>query len=264
MPLNGLSFSDRPWRMFLSMMGGSLVLYFTLAGLSYLFIFVWQRRRLHPEYVADWRENGRAILWSQLSILGNVAANVPIHLLIARGHSRVYTSVAEHGVPYLIASAALVLVVAETLIYWIHRGLHWGPFFRLFHRHHHSFKQTTPWVSVAFHPLDSFAQASPYHLCAFLFPMHVGLYLLTTVLATVWSTSIHDRISLLRGPFVNHAAHHTIHHWYDNYNFGQYLTLWDRLGGTYRSPRELYAPNHAFLLGSSPRSSGFEIADVGQ
>lgn len=27
-----------------------------------------------------------------------------------------------------------------------------------------------------------------------------------------------------------------MHHLYFNYNYGQYITVWDRLGGTYRKP----------------------------
>lgn len=29
-----------------------------------------------------------------------------------------------------------------------------------------------------------------------------------------------------------------MHHLYFNYNYGQYTTLWDRLGGSYRQPNE--------------------------
>jgi len=29
-----------------------------------------------------------------------------------------------------------------------------------------------------------------------------------------------------------------MHHLYFNYNFGQFTTLWDRLGGSYRKPNE--------------------------
>ena len=37
-------------------------------------------------------------------------------------------------------------------------------------------------------------------------------------------------------PFVNGSAHHTDHHVYYNYNYGQYFTLWDRLGGSFKHP----------------------------
>ena len=37
---------------------------------------------------------------------------------------------------------------------------------------------------------------------------------------------------------INGAACHTMHHLYFNYNYGQFTTLWDRLGGSYRQPNE--------------------------
>lgn len=250
MPIHAFDPSRGPLSVFVSMMIGSWVLYFGLAGLSYLVVFIWQRKRLHPGYRPDLRENLRAILWSQASILGNVLLTLPVHLLIAQGKSRVYFSVAERGWPYFFLSAGLVLVLAETMIYWVHRGLHLRIFYKWFHRHHHSFRQPTSWVSVAFHPVDSFAQAAIYHLCAFLFPLHAGIYLGSTVLATFWSTLIHDRISFVPGGIINHTAHHTMHHWYNDYNLGQYFTFWDRIGGTYRSPEELPLPSHTFLAGA--------------
>jgi len=37
---------------------------------------------------------------------------------------------------------------------------------------------------------------------------------------------------------LNGAACHTMHHLYFNYNYGQFTTVWDRLGGSYRQPNE--------------------------
>lgn len=36
---------------------------------------------------------------------------------------------------------------------------------------------------------------------------------------------------------INGASCHTMHHLYFNYNYGQFTTAWDRLGGTYRKPK---------------------------
>ena len=35
---------------------------------------------------------------------------------------------------------------------------------------------------------------------------------------------------------INGSACHTIHHYYFNYNYGQFTTFWDRVGGSYRKP----------------------------
>lgn len=43
---------------------------------------------------------------------------------------------------------------------------------------------------------------------------------------------------MANSPILNGAACHTMHHLYFNYNYGQYTTLWDRLGGSYRKPNE--------------------------
>lgn len=47
---------------------------------------------------------------------------------------------------------------------------------------------------------------------------------------------IHDGQYLSNDPVVNGTACHTVHHLYFNYNYGQFTTLWDRLGGSYRRP----------------------------
>jgi len=49
---------------------------------------------------------------------------------------------------------------------------------------------------------------------------------------------IHDGEYVANSPVINGAACHTMHHLYFNYNYGQYTTLWDRLGGSYRKPNE--------------------------
>lgn len=49
---------------------------------------------------------------------------------------------------------------------------------------------------------------------------------------------IHDGQHMSNNPVVNGTACHTVHHLYFNYNYGQFTTLWDRLGGSYRRPED--------------------------
>jgi hypothetical protein len=71
------------------------------------------------------RESLRAIGTSLGGNLGNVLLTAPIHWAILAGYSRVYFSVdGVRGAPWLLVSVVLVLLVTETLIYWIHRALH--------------------------------------------------------------------------------------------------------------------------------------------
>lgn len=225
--------------LYLALMSFGVLLYVALAGTSYLLFFVWKRARYHPQYHADREELLRSAKWAMYSIAGNAALMVPVELLIIHGSSKIYFSVDAYGWPYLLASAIAVLVITETLIYWIHRGLHLNFFYRHLHRRHHQFREPTPLASVSFHPLDSFAQAAPYHVCAFVFPLNVWLYHVLITFVTLWAVLIHDRIRFIPTEFVNHSGCHMAHHWYYRYNFGQFFTVWDRLCGTYRHAGDL-------------------------
>ena len=108
------------------------------------------------------------------------------------------------------------------------------------HKLHHKYKDTTPFSAYAFHPLDGWLQGCPYHIFIFLFPMHHLSYFIALGIVGLWTINIHDRVSM-KIPYVNCAAHHTIHHTMFNYNYGQYFTFWDKIGGSYRNPH-MYPP----------------------
>ncbi len=39
-----------------------------------------------------------------------------------------------------------------------------------------------------------------------------------------------------RGSRRAESGHHTLHHWFYHYNYGQFFTFWDRMMGTWRDP----------------------------
>ena len=215
---------------------GGLFVYFALSGASYLIFFVLGRERFHPTYQADPRANASAMKLGAIGTVGNALLMLPFQLAIANGYGRVYWNVDEHGWGWLVASVALYLAFTETCIYWIHRGLHTGVGYRWLHKYHHDWRVPTSWVSMAFHPLDSFLQALPHHLFGFIFPLHGAIYVTMIGFVSLWSVSIHDRVSLVRWRFLNYTGNHTLHHWFASYNYGQFFTIWDRLMGTWRDP----------------------------
>jgi lathosterol oxidase len=231
-----LDLPDHPLVIFAMLSLGGIVLFFVLSGLSYFTFFVSKREHFHHSYQADPAENRSAIKWSVIGIIGNALLIAPIHYFVATGHSQIYYSVSDWGWGYLLASAGLLLVFTETCIYWIHRALHGRLLYRWLHRIHHQYRKPTPFASLAFIPLDSFLQGLPYHISAFLFPLNMWVYLVSVSFVSVWAVLIHDRISFVRWGLINNTGCHTLHHWYYNYNFGQYTTVWDRICGTYRSP----------------------------
>ncbi|XP_051237026.1 lathosterol oxidase-like isoform X1 [Dicentrarchus labrax] len=161
-----------------------------------------------------------------------------------RGHSKLYDNISDSSLGWngVFLSIAGFLFFTDMCIYWIHRCMHHKNIYKHLHKQHHIFKVPTPFASHAFHPLDGFLQSLPYHVYPFIFPLHKGVYLSLFVFVNIWTISIHDGDYRIPGPLIcliNGAAHHVDHHLYFNYNYGQYFTLWDRLGGSYRYPSAL-------------------------
>ena len=52
---------------------------------------------------------------------------------------------------------------------------------------------------------------------------------------------------------INGPAHHTLHHMYFVYNYGQYFTWADRAGGSYRHPVKSDDPLHAVLAADAKK-----------
>lgn len=151
-----------------------------------------------------------------------------------------YHNISDHGILYFFMSIFMVLGVTEFFVYWVHRLEHDIPFlYKKLHHIHHEFVMVTPFCGWAFHPLDAFFQALPMLCVPLLFPVHSGLHMGMTLFLSIWGISIHDNISWVPSPFFLYAAHHTIHHDKGRKkNYGQFLTLWDRVFGTYEAPPE--------------------------
>lgn len=154
-----------------------------------------------------------------------------------QGYAKFYDSLDEAPFPlYNYIQFPLFLLFTDFFIYWIHRGLHHPLVYKTLHKPHHKWIVPTPFASHAFHPLDGFAQSVPYHVFPFLFPMQKFAYVALFAFINIWTIMIHDGEYIANSPIINGAACHTIHHTGFNFNFGQYTTLWDRLGGSYREP----------------------------
>lgn len=142
---------------------------------------------------------------------------------------------------------AVFLLFTDFCIYWIHRWLHIPAIYKRLHKPHHKWVVPTPFASLAFHPLDGYAQSVPYHLVVFILPVHKWIYLGLFVIINLWTIVIHDGDMIsghLLEKYINSPAHHTLHHMYFTCNYGQYFTWADSWGGSYRPPRPDLDPIH--------------------
>lgn len=164
---------------------------------------------------------------------------MPFFLAEVRGYSRLYDVLADEPFRgYNWLQFPFFILFTDMFVYFIHRGLHHPRLYKTLHKPHHKWIMPTPYASIAFHPVDGWAQSLPYHVFPFIFPLQKLAYLALFFFVQVWTVFIHDGEYVANSPVLNGAACHTLHHLYFNYNYGQYTTLWDRLGGSYRKPNE--------------------------
>ncbi|KAK0653754.1 putative Delta(7)-sterol 5(6)-desaturase [Lasiodiplodia hormozganensis] len=229
---------DNVWRQWISLyiitwLFGT-VIYFACATFSYIFIFD-KTTFAHPKFL---KNQVRLEIAQAVRAIPIIAVfTTPIFLLEVRGYSKMYdSSAAGPGLWYDVLQYPLFICFTDFFIYWIHRYLHHPSVYRRFHKPHHKWIMPSPFASVAFHPVDGFAQSLPYHVYPFLFPLQKFAYIALFAFVQVWTVVIHDGEYVAENPVVNGAACHTMHHLYFNYNYGQFTTLWDRVGGSYRRP----------------------------
>ncbi|KAL4791251.1 hypothetical protein BDV19DRAFT_312014 [Aspergillus venezuelensis] len=207
---------------------GSLVVYHTMFD---------KRLLRHPLYLEN---QMRLEIKQGVSAIPVIAIlTAPLFMAEVRGYSKLYDFASEAPFPaYTWLQYPLFVCFTDFGIYWIHRWLHIPVVYRWLHKPHHKWVVPTPFASYAFHPVDGWAQSLPYHVFPFLFPLQKSAYLGLFVFVTLWTVLIHDAEYISHSVVINGSACHTMHHLYFNYNYGQYITLWDRLGGTYREPKE--------------------------
>ncbi|KAF2637791.1 hypothetical protein P280DRAFT_482700 [Massarina eburnea CBS 473.64] len=213
-----------------------VAVYYLIATASYVFVFD-KSTFNHPRYL----KNQIRLEMKQANTAFPIMAvlTAPLFLIEVRGYSKIYDTVDDAPASwYNVAQFPLFLMFTDLCIYWIHRGLHHPNVYKHIHKPHHKWIMPTPFASHAFHPLDGYAQGLPYHLFPFIFPLQKFAYVLLFAFVNIWTVLIHDGEYYAENPIINGAACHTMHHLYFNFNYGQYTTLWDRLGGSYRKPND--------------------------
>ncbi|CAO3673672.1 unnamed protein product [Umbelopsis vinacea] len=215
---------------------GGWFFYLTAACFSY-YVFFDHETMKHPKFLKN--QVSLEIDCAVKAVPGFSLLTVPWFWGEVKGYSLLYEGTTAYGgIPYMALTVAAFLFFTDFGIYWIHRGLHHPSVYKTIHKPHHKWIVPTPFASHAFHPLDGYVQSIPYHLFVYIIPMNKWLYIAMFIFVNCWTVMIHDGNFLLRSSVINSSAHHSVHHLYFNYNYGQYFTLWDRFGGSHRQPTE--------------------------
>jgi len=220
------------------------VRYLVIAGLAAGIFYGLARRwtfahKLQQRWPRN-RDYAREIGYSLLAFAVFSAVAVLVLTGPVRPFTRIYSDVAEHGWPYLIASSAAVLLIHDAYFYWMHRLMHHPKVYRFVHLTHHRSTNPTPWTSFAFHPLEALVEAGIIVFIAFLFPVHPLVILGFVLVMTVYNVYGHLGWELYPSGFARHpigrwintSISHNQHHRYAHSNYGLYFLWWDRWFGT--------------------------------
>lgn len=220
-------------------------------NLSYAWIVCWLLlgERLIG-YRECWRESDGQLgpdLGHTLLNKGLVQALVVTFLSLGLLEGRAPGPLADAAMPLQVLVG---LLASEFGLYWAHRVAHeWPPLWR-FHAVHHSVERLWLVNTGRFHFVDSFA--SVFASMPFLLLSGISMDAIVWVSAITAYIGIltHCNVDMRAGPLTYvfntpqlHRWHHSIDAAVGNNNYGENLTLWDHLFGTfYYRPREHVGP----------------------
>ncbi|MCG5059572.1 MAG: sterol desaturase family protein [Limnoraphis sp. WC205] len=220
-----------------------LIRYFLIAGGTYWLFYSFFGGFFGKQY-SDFQSPNRDLIKNdiELSIISTFVFSVCTALVMYihdSGATRLYSSIDDYGLFYLVISFLGVIFLQDTCFYFFHRVFHHPKLFRWLHRGHHRSNYPTPWTSFALDFFEALIQGLFLIAVVFIIPVHfivLGL-LLTTM--TIWAVVNHLGFELFPA-FPNHwlgkwlisATYHSIHHRNYQIHYGLYFTFWDRLLGT--------------------------------
>jgi sterol desaturase/sphingolipid hydroxylase (fatty acid hydroxylase superfamily) len=146
-----------------------------------------------------------------------------------------------------LAIFILLLVVDSLAVYWVHRLVHRVPLFWRVHRVHHADESVDVSTSLRNHPLEmvlSIPSSAAVILIVGASPTMVVASQTINLAATIWQHAdiqLPQRLERALTWLIVTPAMHRLHHnperrLHDS-NYGELITLWDRLFGSFNAPQ---------------------------
>jgi len=218
--------------------------YVVAAGLAFLVFWRWGRERFRPRLIQGCFPRVARMIhdakWSASTIVIFSLFGLGAHYGGRCGLLRRYSDVGQYGWAWLVGSVVVLAVLQDTYFYWTHRAMHHRLLYRFVHRVHHRSTNPAPWTAYAFAPMEAVVHAAFVPLAWAVLPLHEAAVFGFLVFMIGFNVSGHLSMELRAPGTSRHpvlgwqstTTHHALHHQSFRYNFGLYLTLWDRLMGT--------------------------------
>jgi Delta7-sterol 5-desaturase len=197
-------------------------------GLMHLFI-----QRTLPKSHQLWKE----FAYSMSTVVIFSLVGFGIYSAEHAGLTKIYHTVSDNGIGYMIFSLVAAIVLHDCYFYWTHRLMHHKKIFKYVHRVHHESTNPSPWAAYAFHPWEALVQALVMPILVFVLPLHPLTAFLFLAYMIIRNVIGHLGFEILPKGFTKNkwlnwntaVTHHSMHHEHFHSNYGLYFTWWDKL-----------------------------------
>jgi len=150
--------------------------------------------------------------------------------------SLVYYHAASYPLWWFWLSIPVMLMLHDTLFYWIHRAMHHRALFAAVHRVHHQSVHPTAFTAYSFHPNEAVVEALIVTAIVFIIPVHPIAFLIFQTISTAYNVYGHCGREFYPpgtalhwfGRWLNTSTAHAVHHGQGHFNYGLYFMFWDR------------------------------------
>jgi len=157
------------------------------------------------------------------------------------GYGKMYTDISDYGYCYLVFSTVAYFVWIDLWAYFAHRALHFPFLYKHFHKWHHAYKQPTAFTGLALHPVDMMLIQGGVYSAFYIMPLHMSAIAFNLLYVHFYNVVDHSGVykeSPL--PWQPSSLYHDDHHRLFHVNYGQFLTIWDRVFGTFYKQKKRY------------------------
>jgi sterol desaturase/sphingolipid hydroxylase (fatty acid hydroxylase superfamily) len=219
-----------------------LTRYFLLSGGTYWFFYTSGKFLNKQAFKLKYPQKKLIEEDISLSIIATLAMAICAALVMTVydfGATRLYSSIEDYGMWYLIVSFFGVILLQDTTYYFLHRAFHHPLVYNWLHKGHHRSKNPTPWTSFALDFPEALIQGLFLVAVVLIIPLHFVVLAVCLITMTVWSLMTHLGFELFPnfpvhwfGKWLISSDHHSLHHRQYTRHYGLYFTFWDRLLGT--------------------------------
>ncbi|MCO6149449.1 sterol desaturase family protein [Flavobacterium sp. NRK1] len=225
-------------------LGATLLRYFFIAGVAFLFFYIFLNKRFKTGKIQAKVLKKKDIIREVLHSCQSAAVFTGITLLILfspiKEYTLIYDNVNDYSYWWLIISIVVSFVIHDTYFYWMHRLLHHRKIYKYTHVVHHRSINPSPWASYSFHILEAIPEGLVLLLLAFILPMHIIAISLFTIIGLIINVYGHLGYEIAPKAFrgtvffkiVNTSVHHNLHHSRFHGNYSLYFRFWDRIMNT--------------------------------